>query len=341
MQKEIYPLTFEPVLRDYLWGGRNLETLFGRHLPPGITAESWEISGHPTAPTRVDWGLWKGRTLPEVLAALGEALVGTRSRTMLRLGRFPLLVKLLDANHDLSVQVHPSDDYALRHEGDLGKTEAWYILHARPGAKLIYGLAEGVTRETFVHALRTGTVESQLHRLPVKKDDVVFVPAGLVHALTAGIVAAEIQQNSDATYRVYDWGRVSTNGETRPLHIEKALDVIDWSLIAPGTQEPVLLEQREGVRHTRLVACDKFVMEALDLAPGAAFYGACTGETFEIWGCIGGEARILWAEEPLPLPAVRFALLPAALGEFAVQAAQESRLLRVYVCAEQDWVNQR
>lgn len=331
MQKEIYPLTFEPVLRDYLWGGRNLETLFGRRLPPGITAESWEISGHPTAPTRVDSGFWKGRTLPEVMSTLGEALVGTRSRAMLRMGRFPLLVKLLDANHDLSVQVHPSDDYALRHEGDLGKTEAWYILHAVPGARIIYGLAEGVTRETFIHALRSGTVESQLHRLPVKEGDTVFVPAGLVHALTAGVVAAEIQQNSDATYRVYDWGRISTNGETRPLHIEKALDVIDWSRVAPGKEEPVLLAQGEGMRRMRLVSCDKFVMECVDLEAGATFRGACTGETFEIWGCVSGEANILWAGEAVPLPAVRFALLPATLGQYTVQAAPKSRLLRVYV----------
>ncbi len=334
MQEQIYPLTFEPVLRDYLWGGRNLERLFGRRLPPGITAESWEISGHPSAPTRVDWGFWQGRTLPEVLTALGEALVGARSRPMLRMGRFPLLVKLLDANHDLSVQVHPSDDYALRHEGDLGKTEAWYILYAVPGAHLIYGLAEGVTRESFIQALRNGTLESQLHRLGVKEGDTVFVPAGLVHALTAGIVAAEIQQNSDATYRVYDWGRVSTNGETRPLHIEKALDVIDWSRTAPGKEEPVLLSQGEGILHTRLVACDKFVMECLDLEAGAAFRGACTGETFEIWGCVSGEAHLTWAGEPVSLPTVRFVLLPAVLGEYAVQAATASRLLRVYVGAE-------
>lgn len=334
MRQEIYPLTFEPALRHYLWGGRNLEALFGRHLPPGITAESWEISGHPTAPTRVDWGPWQGRTLPEVMATLGEALVGTRSRMMLQLGRFPILVKLLDANHDLSVQVHPSDDYALRHEGDLGKTEAWYILHARPGATLIYGLAESVTRETFINALRAGMLESQLHRLSVQKGDVILVPAGLVHALTAGIVAVEVQQNSDATYRVYDWGRVSTNGETRPLHIEKALDVIDWSRIAPGKKEPILLNRGEGICHTRLVACSKFVMEGVDLAPGAVFHGACTGETFEIWGCIEGEVRLLWAGDPLPLPAVRFVLLPATLGQFTVQGTQESRLLRVYVGEE-------
>lgn len=333
MPDRIYPLTFEPVLRDYLWGGRNLERLYGRRLPPGITAESWEISGHPTGPTCVAAGAWQGRPLPEVLAALGEELVGSRSRAMLTVGRFPLLVKLLDAEQDLSVQVHPTDTYALRHEGDLGKTEAWYILHARPGAQLIYGLAPGVTRETFLQAIQTQTVETQLHRLPVQAGDVLFVPAGAVHAIMAGIVAVEVQQNSDATYRVYDWGRRDANGDARPLHITKALDVIDWTCVAPDKAAPVLLEEEAGLTRARLVEAPQFVIEALALAAGAAYRGACTGETFEIWGCLQGEAEITWAGEPVALPAVRFALLPAALGRYAVRAAQPSRLLRVYVPA--------
>lgn len=333
MPQPIYPLTFEPVLRDYLWGGRNLERLLGRRLPPGITAESWEISGHPTGPTCVAEGAWRGRSLPEVLAALGEDLVGRRSRAMLTLGRFPLLVKLLDAEQDLSVQVHPTDTYALRHEGDLGKTEAWYILHARPGAQLIYGLTPGVTRETFLQALQTQTMETQLHRLAVQAGDVIFVPAGTVHAIMAGIVAVEVQQNSDATYRVYDWGRLDANGSARPLHIAKALDVINWNCVAPDKAASVLIEQDGGRTHTRLVEAPQFVIEAVDLVAGAAYQGACDGETFEIWGCLHGDAEISWEGDPVALPAVRFALLPAALGRYAVRAGQPSRLLRVYVPA--------
>jgi mannose-6-phosphate isomerase len=331
MRDRVYPLTFEPTLRDYLWGGRNLERLYGRRLPPGITAESWEISGHPTAPTRVAAGAWQGCTLPEVLEAMGEQLVGSRSRAMLALGRFPLLIKLLDATQDLSVQVHPSDTYALRNEGDLGKTEAWYILHAEPGATLIYGLARGTTRETFVEALRNQAVETQLHRLAVQEGDVLFVPAGTVHAIMAGIVAAEIQQNSDATYRVYDWGRVATNGDARPLHIDKALDVIDWTCVTPAKVKPVLLEQPPGVTRARLVEAPQFVIESVDLDAEADFAGVCGGETFEIWGCVQGEAEIGWQGEPVAAPAVRFVLLPAALGRYTVRAARPSRLLRIYV----------
>ncbi len=223
MTGEIYPLTFDPVFRDYIWGGRNLETLFGRRLPPGIVAESWEISGHPSSPTRVNAGPLAGLTLPQVQERLGERLVGVRSGWATSRGRFPLLVKLLDANRPLSVQVHPPDDYALEHEGDLGKTEMWYVLHARPGAELIYGLAHETTPTEFRAALEAGELESLLHRLPVRVGDVIFIPTGMLHALLEGIVVAEIQQNSDTTYRVYDWGRVGADGKPRPLHVDKAL----------------------------------------------------------------------------------------------------------------------
>ena len=156
----VYPLTFKPVFRDYIWGGRNLETLLGRDLPPGIVAESWEISGHPSSPTTVDAGVLAGLTLPQVLDLWGKALVGTRSRWATDRGKFPLLVKLLDANRPLSVQVHPPDEYALAHEnGELGKAEMWYVLHAKPGAELIYGLSQETTPDEFRAALETGSAQ--------------------------------------------------------------------------------------------------------------------------------------------------------------------------------------
>jgi mannose-6-phosphate isomerase len=328
----IYPLTFEPVFRDYVWGGRSLETLFARRLPPGIIAESWEVSGHASSPTRVDSGSWRGETLPEVLAVLGADLVGSRSAAMLARGTFPLLIKLLDANRDLSLQVHPDDAYAAAHEhGELGKTEMWYILHARPGAELIYGLARGATRKTFHAALDAGRLETQLYRLPVALGDVVFIPAGTVHALLAGLVVAEVQENSDTTYRVYDWGRLGADGQPRPLHIEKALEVIDFSRVEPGLARPEVIAERNGLKRERLVACPHFVVERITLEKGAEFRGRCDGATFEIWGCIAGHSRVQWAGEPVTLPAVRFALLPAALGEYAVRADVRSTSLRAYL----------
>lgn len=329
----IYPLTFMPVFRNYIWGGRTLETRFGRHLPPGIVAESWDISGHPSSPTPVDAGPLKGLTLPQVQERLGEKLVGTRPRWATERGKFPLLIKLLDANRPLSVQVHPPDEYALAHEGELGKTEMWYVLHAEPGTQLIYGLARETTPQEFRAALETDMLADLLHRLPIQVGDAIFVPAGAVHALLEGAVVAEIQQNSDTTYRVYDWGRLGDDGRPRPLHIDKALEVIDWSLVRPSACKPVVVADQDGVRRAEIVRCPYFVVEELRMAAGATWQGACTGETFEIWGCVAGRAEVCWEGEPVALPAVRFGLLPAALGAFAIYADTPATLLRTYVPA--------
>jgi mannose-6-phosphate isomerase len=327
----VYPLTFQPVFRDYIWGGRNLETRLARELPPGIVAESWEISGHPSSPTRVDVGALAGLTLPQVQERLGQALVGTRSQWATARQKFPLLVKLLDADRPLSVQVHPPDEYALAHEkGELGKAEMWYVLHAQPGAELIYGLSRPTTPAAFRAALQEGTLPQLLHRLPVGAGDAIFVPAGTLHALLGGMLIAEIQQNSDATYRVYDWGRVGPDGEARPLHVKKALDVIDWNCIRPQAYEPSVIAEGHGLRRAEISRCRYFVVEKVELADAAAYRGQCDGTTFEIWGCVSGHAMLHWSGDLLSLPAVRFALLPAALGSFAVQGDPNATLLRAY-----------
>jgi len=328
----IYPLTFEPVFRDYIWGGRRLETLLGRPLPPGIVAESWDISGHPDSPTRVATGHWKGRTLPEVMAALGADLVGFHSSEMLARGRFPLLIKLLDANQDLSVQVHPDDAYAARHErGEIGKSEMWYVLHADPGYTLVHGVKPGVTRRQLRQAIASDRVDEVLSRVPVSPGDTIDVPAGTVHALLAGAVVAEIQQNSDVTYRLYDWARVGSDGKSRPLHIDRALDVIDFSRAATGPVPPQNLTETDALRRQLLVRRPQFTTERLIMAPGATYSGRCDGSTFEIWGCVEGACRVTWAGTPVDLTAVQFVLLPAALGAFAVSAEGPSTLLRIYI----------
>jgi mannose-6-phosphate isomerase len=334
----IYPLTFTPILRDYIWGGRRLETLYGRQLPPGLVAESWEISGHPSASTVAEAGYWGGQPLPAILADLGERLVGTRALWALERGKFPLLVKLLDARRNLSVQVHPGDAYAMAHEGgELGKTEMWYVLHADPGAELILGLNPGVTREAFREAARAGRVESLLRRIPVRAGQAVDVPTGTIHALLAGTVVTEIQQNSDTTYRVYDWGRVGADGKPRQLHIERALDVIDFAPHDPRPQPLSLVGRGTGAeRHlpgiTELVRNRYFVVEKVDLGSGGAYSGICDGSTLEIWGCMAGEAVIECpGGSAIRLPSIRYALLPAALGPFRVTAAAPSTCLRAYL----------
>ncbi|MBN1641266.1 MAG: class I mannose-6-phosphate isomerase [Anaerolineae bacterium] len=330
MRDPIYPLTFTPVFRDYIWGGRNLETRFGRELPPGIVAESWEISGHPSSPTTVDRGPLAGMTLPEVQARLGDRLVGVRSRWATERAKFPLLVKLLDANRRLSVQVHPSDAYALAHEGDLGKTEMWYVLYAEPGTELICGLAREMTRDTFRAALAEGTLGECLHRVQIAAGDAICVPTGTVHALLEGAVVAEIQQNSDTTYRVYDWDRLGADGKPRPLHIDKALDVIDYAMVRPGAVAPRVVQDGGGLRRAEISRCPYFVVEQVHLDAGAVYRGQCDGTTFEIWGCVKGAATLHSADAPVALPAVRFVLLPAALGAFSLHATEPAVLLRAY-----------
>ncbi|MEM7347125.1 MAG: type I phosphomannose isomerase catalytic subunit, partial [Chloroflexota bacterium] len=256
MMNNIYPLLFTPVFRDYIWGGRNLETKFGRTIPPGLVAESWEISGHPSSPTTVENGPFAGKTLPDLLTLLQEELVGHRAKPMLARGKFPLLIKLLDANQPLSVQVHPEDSYAQVHEnGELGKTEMWYILHAEPDASLIFGLKPGVTPASFRQAIEAGTLETCLHYLPVKAGDAIFIPAGSVHAIMDGIILAEIQQNSDTTYRVYDWNRVGADGKPRQLHVDRALDVINFNQVEPTAFAPQLIEETDNLRREIITKC--------------------------------------------------------------------------------------
>jgi mannose-6-phosphate isomerase len=328
MQKNLYPLLFEPVLKDYIWGGRTLEKL-GRALPPaGPVAESWEIAGHADGTTVVMNGRFAGLSLTEVLAHLGLDLIGSNNTWALEREKFPLLVKLLDASRPLSVQVHPQDDYALAYEGnELGKTEMWVVLAAEPGAELILGVKKGTTKEIFRQALTAGNLEPYLHHLPVKVGDHVCVPAGTLHAILGGILIAEIQQNSNTTYRVYDWNRVGADGKPRPLHIDKALEVINFEQVEPVPADPSLISEGNGQRREQLCANEYFVTERIKLAAGATYSGDCDGRSLEIWGVLEGEVQI----KDLRLEAIRFTLLPAALGVFTVTAMTPATLLRTYM----------
>lgn len=324
----LYPLLFKPVLKNYIWGGRNLEKV-GRQLPPaGIVAESWEIAAHEDGDAVVENGDLAGLSLSQVQAKLGLALIGRHCRWAYERGKFPLLIKLLDASRPLSVQVHPNDDYALAHEGnELGKTEMWVVLAAEPGAEVILGVTAGTTPQTFQAGLEQGRLEPFLHRVRVKAGDHICVPAGSLHAIMGGLLIAEIQQNSNTTYRVYDWNRLGADGRPRTLHIAKAMAVINFAQIEPKLCPPSLIAEEAGIQRWQLCANPYFVCERLELPAGATFTGHCNGDTLEIWGCIAGEATL----NDIPLPAVRFCLLPAGLGQFQVRAAQPTTLLRTYV----------
>ncbi len=256
---------------------------------------------------------------------LGVSLVGERSAAAVEAERFPLLIKLLDANTWLSVQVHPDDAYAKEHEGELGKTEMWVVLEAQPGAELLYGFKRPIVKGEYMQAIADGRSDEALHRMVVEKGDVVFVPPGTMHALGPGTVVAEIQQNSDTTYRVYDWGR------PRPLHLEKALEVTNFDLVGAKPVVPEVLLSEVGLKIELLATCPYFQTERITMKAGGAFFGIADGSTFEIFGVLDGRLRIEWDGAPVTLAAVDWVLIPADLGEFQLVAESSVQILRVFV----------
>lgn len=219
---EFNPVKLSPTFKDYIWGGERLKKEFNKNSDMVPLAESWELSAHKDGQSVVACGEHAGLSLAEYIEKIGAEALGENCS---KYDYFPLLIKLIDAKNDLSVQVHPCDSYALEHEGEYGKTEMWYILDCDEGACLYYGFSRSVTHEEYANAIKEDRLCELLNKVKVKKGDVFFIPAGTVHAIGAGILICEIQQNSNTTYRVYDYGRRDKNGNTRPLHIEKALEV--------------------------------------------------------------------------------------------------------------------
>src|SRR5437870_4395620 len=238
----LYPFTFHPVLKRYLWGGRRLGTVLGKPIGEGSDyAESWEIADHEHGQSIVASGPLAGTSLHELMTSRGPELLGRHAPLdcQTTLPRFPLLFKFLDCQRDLSVQVHPNDAAAARlTPPDLGKTEAWIVLDAQPGSRIYAGLKTGCSEATLRRAFDDGSVEDCLHSFEPQPGDCIFMPAGTVHALGAGLLIAEIQQASDTTYRLYDWGRTGPDGKPRPLHVDEALRVIDYSATEIGPQRP-------------------------------------------------------------------------------------------------------
>jgi mannose-6-phosphate isomerase len=323
----MYPLLFAPVLKDYVWGGRNLERLLGRDLPAGRVAESWEIAAHKDGQSIVINGPFAGMTLASVHEMLGLNLIGRRNAWAQERGKFPLLVKLLDAQDKLSVQVHPDDAYALAHEGnELGKTEMWVVLHAEPDAEIILGLRRGATKEKIRQAIAEGALERYLHSIPVRAGDFVCVPSRTLHAILGGVVIAEIQQSSNTTYRVYDWNR-SSRGAARPLHVRQAMEVINFELIEPSLPTPTVVFDSDGVKRSLLCQNQYFTTERVSLCPGAEFTRELNGDTLEIWGIIEGQVAV----NEVGMKATQFTLLPATLGSYRVITASGATCLRTYM----------
>lgn len=248
------PFLLKPAGKDYLWGGTRLNDEFAKGIDLTPLAETWECSTHPDGPSTVASGRFAGQTLAEVLDVHPEFL-GSRHPD----GKFPLLIKFIDAKKDLSVQVHPDDDFARTHEnGQNGKSEMWYVLDAQKGAKLVYGLQHDCTEQELRQAIADGTLMNHLQQVPIRKDDLFFIRAGTIHAIGAGALVAEIQENSNLTYRLYDYDRVGKDGQKRELHIDKALQVANLQSSAEPRQPLRVLKYRQGVASELLTRCKYF-----------------------------------------------------------------------------------
>ena len=320
----LYPFLFTPAFRQCLWGGENLAR-FGKTIPTANTGESWEISViEPYLPTVCN-GKLTGVTLPELIAMHSLALIGKTIQP----AEFPLLVKLIDAKLSLSLQVHPTTAMA----GQLGdeprsKAEAWYILSARPGSQIACGLKAGVDRKELERALQTDRVEKFFQYLPARPGDIFFIPPGCAHSLGAGIVATEIQQNADITYRLYDYQRKDEKGRSRPLQIEKALAAIDYNGQLPPCRANIIdQEQQNGFLRLTYDMYDYFNLQLLKITD--CFADHTRQDFFIIYTVTAGHGVLIWQDGALPLATGDTVLIPAELGSVRLYAKSLSlHLLR-------------
>ena len=302
------PFLLKPAYKDYLWGGDRLKTEYHKETDLSLLAESWECSTHPdgTSLALIDQ---KEIPLTEVLKRHPEIL-GTHPRTI---DTLPILIKLIDAKQDLSVQVHPDDVYAKTHEnGSLGKSEFWYVLEAEPGASLIYGFSQNVTKDQIRQGIADGAIQKYLQKVPVRRNDVFFVQAGTVHAIGKGIVIAEIQESSNLTYRLYDYNRRDRNGNLRELHVEKALDVLNLHSSAEPAQPMRLLRYQPGYASELLTRCRYFQVERILLNTESTTVPFQTDSTsFEVLMCVQGQGVLKGKELRIPFQKGNTIFVPA------------------------------
>jgi len=329
-----YPMKLSDLFKESVWGNQRLASVLHKRLPANKPiGESWEMADHGEDTNMVTNGPCAGLTIAQLRERHGEELVGAHALAAGN-GKTPLLIKFIDANQVLSVQVHPDNAYAAAHHpGELGKTEAWYIISADPGAEIVFGLKPGVDRDALRKAIDDGKVESLLNRVPVRAGECYYTPSGVAHAIGAGVVVYEIQQNSDVTYRFYDWNRLGLDGKPRELHIQQSLDVIDLRPIDDPRCRATTVQERHGTVQ-RLINSPFFVLDLLEGDHEVESTTAGTG--FHVLSAIGGhgEVEALDAGGPDPTTSLSMGetvLLPAALGRYRVGLGSGLRALRGFV----------
>ena len=320
----IHPLKFKPILKERLWGGTKLKEVFGKPIESDITGESWELSTVPGDISVVANGSLEGKSLQELIDSNGEELLG--KSVVERFGKeFPILIKFIDAKQDLSIQLHPNDALAKERHNSFGKTEMWYIMDADPKAELIVGFNKDVTKEEYAESVANDTLLDLLNYEQVKEGDTFFINTGKIHAIGAGVMLAEIQQTSDVTYRVFDFNRKDKDGNLRELHTDLALDAVDYE---KKDDFKVSYSQEKNEVNT-MVDCPYFKTNFIELTENLEL-DTVNRDSFTIFMCVGGEAKISTAEGEVAIKSGETALIPASTQKISLQSTG-AKLLEVTI----------
>jgi len=321
MSFTLYPLQFKPILKERIWGGEKLKTVLNKSIVSNKTGESWEISTVKGDVSVVSKGVLEGKSLNDLINSNPEAILGTD--VYKRFGKqFPLLFKYLDAREDLSIQVHPNDELAKKRHNSFGKTEMWYVMQADENSKIIVGFKENSNAEEYLENLKNKTLLSILDKVEVKSGDVFFLETGTVHAIGAGLVIAEIQQTSDITYRLYDFDRVDNQGNLRELHVDLALDAINYNKIDTKKRYNTILNQSNSV-----VDCPYFITNFLPI--DGKIEVNKTGETFKVYMCVDGSFELECNGTKFEYKKGDTVLIPAALNNFMLNG--KASVLEIYI----------
>ncbi len=306
-------LFFEPVCKDYIWGGTRLKSIFKKEFSSSVVAESWEISANEDGVTKILNSSIKHKNLKELFSDIEQRcnIFGDKTKDM---EKFPLLIKLIDANSNLSVQVHPNYEYAKKYENDIGKDEMWYIIDCEPNAQIIYGLKENVKQEDVEGIIRNNQIKENIKYVNIQKGDAVYIPAGTIHAILGNTLICEIQQNSNLTYRVYDWDRKDKNGRARDLHIDKAIDVIDV------TKKPYIVHS-QNKKNIDLIKSEFFNVKKITVEK--EYKGETSKETFYTMNITEGHGTIYTNEKQYNIKKGDSFLMPSRLGKFIIKGNLE------------------
>lgn len=325
-KKSLYPLKFIPIVHEKIWGGDKLQTRYQKD-PNGQSniGESWELSGYPSAPSVVANGYLAGKSLIELVDTYKEKIVGKNVYEKYN-NNFPLLFKLIDANEDLSIQVHPNDEVANQRHQSFGKTEMWYVLYAEPSSYLTVGFDQETNKQTYLQALKNGAVDKLLKKIKVEAGDVFFIPAGLVHAIGKGVMVAEIQESSDITYRIYDYNRKDSQGRERELHTAQALDVINFST----SEEAKINYSKKTNESITLVHCNHFKTNLLSIDQPKE-YTNITNDSFTVYMCIEGAMEIWGGMGSVMVNKGETVMIPAGLESYKIKPLQTTNLLEVTI----------